>query len=79
MNAPSTLPLRAIVRARRTVAQSHPLFRHTVPSVSRRANGFYTLTFRTSISLPDGATMQPILRATVNEQGEVMRMMTSRG
>ncbi|MDQ4075161.1 MAG: hypothetical protein M3220_02820 [Chloroflexota bacterium] len=78
MSKTMALPQRALARARRAVAKEFPAFRGIRPTVRGQADGRYTLTFRTTVRLPDGGTLRRTLRATISSQGEILRVTTSR-
>jgi hypothetical protein len=72
------LSQRALSRARRAVSRDYPAFRRVKPQVAKRPNGTFALTFRTTTGLPDGKKLEQTLRATVNEQGELLRVVVSK-
>ena len=71
-------PARALARARRALARDHPDVRRVTPRVTKGKQGTYTLTFDLSNTLPDGKTLRRSLRATINEEGELLRVVASR-
>lgn len=78
MNEQQTLGARALVRARRAIGQAYPQVRRVTPTVSPRPDGTFHLTFQRTVPLPKGGTLREILRVTVDEQGEVLRVMASK-
>jgi hypothetical protein len=78
MSETGSLSQRALARAKKAISQEYPIFRRVQPDVKAQANGAFTLTFRKNVRLPDGANLRQTLRATVNRQGEVLRVVASR-
>jgi hypothetical protein len=79
MSKTSMLPARAIARARREIARSHPDFRRITPRVGRGAQeGLYTLTFHLTSAVANGGTLRQTLRATVDERGDLLKVVTSK-
>ncbi len=73
-----SLPPRALARARRKLSREHPAFRGARSEVTAKPNGTYSVVLRATTRLPDGATLKQVLRATVNEQGELLRVVVSK-
>lgn len=79
MSETATQPsARALAKARRTLAGDHPECRRVTPRVTKGKQGTYTLTFDLTSALPDGKTLKRSLRATINQEGELLRVVASR-
>ncbi len=78
------LESRHITRIKRQVYAQYPEMRGAEPEVAARpgsagaASATFVLTFKQKISLPGGGTMTRLVRATVNQDGNVIKITSSR-
>jgi hypothetical protein len=75
---PDGLTSRAVSRARRALARSHPTTRRITPRVARGQGGNFVLTFNVEATLADGGTLRQTIRATINAEGDLLRVMGSK-
>lgn len=73
-----------IAKAKRKVYAQFPELKGTEPEISTRptpgkANSeLLILTFKRELPLPDGGSLTRVVRATVNQDGEVVKITSSR-
>jgi hypothetical protein len=70
----------AVNRVCKQVTRSFPEMKKVRPSV-KQAKGkgsSFVLTFKGKVDLPNGKTMNRVVRVTANERGAILRMSTSR-
>lgn len=78
------LASRHIANTKRKVYSQFPELRGTEPEISARPTagkagpGIFTLTFRGELPLPDGRSLTRVVRATVNQDGDILKITSSR-
>jgi hypothetical protein len=78
------LDRKAIARAQKAAREAFPEMAGIEPSVSSRmvrgkgGVALHVLTFKKSISLPDGGHMARVVRVTMDEQGEIVKVSSSK-
>ena len=70
----------AVEKITRTVVRQFPEMDGVRPAVKSEESGNdrYLMTYKGAFDLPDGNTMKRIVRVVASDQGEVIRMSTSR-
>lgn len=61
------------------VAAKYPKMAGKSPKISPQSEGNYLLVFKADDSLPNGKTINQILRVVADEEGNVKKMTSSRG
>lgn len=80
----SGLDPKSIARAKKAAREVLPEMAGVEPTISTRvAHGkggatVHILTFRKEITLPDGACLKRIVRVTMDEQGEILKISSSK-
>ncbi len=77
---------RHVSKAARIVRQRFPEMAGVEPKVSakqahaksKKSGPLYLLTFQKTIALPDGGRMTRVVRVTVDQEGEVLKVTSSR-
>lgn len=71
---------RAVDKVCRKVVRSFPEMKGVRPSVRRQSGrqDAFQLTFKGKAKLPNGKTMNRVVRVTADDRGSVIRMSTSR-
>lgn len=85
------LDKRHVVKAKRLVSEKFPEMADTKPSVSekrvqskgalegeQRARTRYVLTFEKDVSLPGGNELKRLVRVTMDDTGDVIRLTSSK-
>lgn len=78
------LDSRHITRAKRQVFAQYPELRGTDPEITSRAGSgagkgrVFVLTFRRQMALPGGGNMTRLVRATVSQDGDILKITSSR-
>jgi hypothetical protein len=73
-----------IARAKKAAREAFPEMAGVEPSVSTRkvhgkgGTSLHVLTFQKSVSLPDGGHLARVVRVTLDEQGEIVKVSSSR-
>lgn len=67
----------AVERVTKTVVRQFPEMDGIRPAVKSERDQ-YLVTFKGAAELPDGKTMKRIVRVVADEEGDVIRMSTSR-
>lgn len=81
----SGLDQKSIARAKEVACEAFPEMADVEPEVSsprtvhgKAATSFHILTFRKSISLPDGGCLAQVVRVMLDESGEIVRVSCSK-
>lgn len=59
-------------------SRSKELGQESTPAKGSRCRGRYVLTFEKDISLPEGHSMKRLVRVTMDESGEVVKLTSSK-
>jgi len=80
----SRLDQKFITRAKKAAREAAPEMAGVEPSISTRvAHGksgatVHILTFQKEMRLPDGARLKRVVRVTMDEQGEILKVSSSK-
>ncbi|MBN1919949.1 MAG: hypothetical protein JW892_01790 [Anaerolineae bacterium] len=78
------LASRHITNAKRQVYSQFPELKDAEPEISARATAgkanseIFILTFKGKLSLPDGHSLTRVVHATVNQDGDIVKITSSR-
>ncbi len=80
----SRLDPKYIARAKKAAREASPEMAGVEPTISTRvAHGkggatVHILTFQKNVTLPDGARLKRVVRVTMDEQGEIVKVSSSK-
>lgn len=71
---------RLVLKVRRHVVKTYPEMKGAKPSVRRQSGnaGRFQLTFKAQADLPGGRKMRRVVRVVADEEGNVLRMSSSK-
>lgn len=68
----------ALQKAIKSVKQRYPRIGHSSPKVTAQG-GNYLITFKQNAQLPGGKSLEESIRAVADEQGNIIKITSSKG